>query len=121
MILVWLQGSLCIAGLMCSTYFPAFVTRAKPFLTFASLLDTCACVGASLASNSDTARSSIGAAVLVPVRPLVTQWRLLHTAIIFMCSRVPSGDSLQHKTCSSFWDGISHNLYVWHYLLPMAA
>ena len=67
--LIWLQGSLCIAGLMCSTYFPAFVTRAKPFLTFASLLDTCACVGASLASNSDTARSSLGAAVLVPVSP----------------------------------------------------
>ena len=59
--------ALGLAGLTCSTYFPAFVARSRPFLTFASLLDTCACVGASLASNSATARSAMGLAVLLPV------------------------------------------------------
>ncbi|CAL5219530.1 g1380 [Coccomyxa viridis] len=59
-----------LAGLTCSTYFPAFVARARPFLTFASVLDTCACVGASLASNSATARSAMGLAVLLPVAVL---------------------------------------------------
>lgn len=58
------------AGLTCSQYFPGFVVSAKPFLTLLSLLDTCACVGASLASNSATARSSTGLTVLVPVMHL---------------------------------------------------
>ncbi len=42
--------------------------RAQPLLAAASLADTCACVGASLASNIATARSPVGAVALLPVR-----------------------------------------------------
>ncbi len=42
--------------------------RLRPLLAPLSLLDTCACVGASLASNAAAARSSMGATVLLPVR-----------------------------------------------------
>ena len=55
------------AGLLCNQYLPKLVKRAKPFLVFASLLDTCACVGTSLSSNAEAARSLIGLQVLVPV------------------------------------------------------
>lgn len=41
--------------------------KLRPLLAPLSLLDTCACVGASLASNAAAARSSIGATVLLPV------------------------------------------------------
>jgi hypothetical protein len=44
------------------------VRRAQPLLAAASLADTCACVGASLASNIATARSPVGAVALLPVR-----------------------------------------------------
>ena len=56
------------AGLTCSTYFPGMVAGARPAFALLSLLDTCACVGASLASNSATARSAMGLTVLLPVR-----------------------------------------------------
>ncbi|KAL0026743.1 hypothetical protein WJX79_009671 [Trebouxia sp. C0005] len=53
-------------GLVCSTFLPSFVKRLRPLLAPLSLLDTCACVGASLASNAAAARSSMGATVLLP-------------------------------------------------------
>ena len=56
------------AGLLCNQYLPKLVNRAKPFIVFSSLLDTCACVGTSLSSNAEAARSLIGLQVLVPVR-----------------------------------------------------
>ena len=69
------------AGLTASTYLPELVASAKPFFTLFSLLDTCACVGASLASNSATARSALGLTALLPVRaaacPYPTLVRLL--------------------------------------------
>ncbi len=64
-----LANHMCLhTGLACSTYFPGAVAAGKPFFTFLSLLDTCACVGASLASNAATARSGMGLTVLLPVR-----------------------------------------------------
>ncbi|CAK0761118.1 hypothetical protein CVIRNUC_002830 [Coccomyxa viridis] len=96
-----------LAGLMCSTYFPAFVTRAKPFLTLASLLDTCACVGASLASNSDTARSSLGAAVLVPVA-------VLHIAAYYLGYRLAratvAAENVPLARCISLESGMQSSL-----------
>lgn len=61
-------ASRCHAGLACNQFAPGIVRRAQPFLAAASLTDTCACVGASLASNIATARSPVGATALVPVR-----------------------------------------------------
>lgn len=57
------------AGLVLSTWLPRVVEEARPFLASLALLDTSACVGASLASNSDAARSRLGATVLLPVGP----------------------------------------------------
>lgn len=51
---------------MCSTFLPGLVRRLKPLLAPLSLLDTCACVGASLSLNAAAARSSMGAMVLLP-------------------------------------------------------
>ena len=84
----------CLAGLTCSTYCPILVAKAKPFLTFASLLDTCACVGASLASNSETARSSIGLAVLAPVSSAPFH----HASLDIVCFSSPYVLGLQYDT-----------------------
>ncbi|KAL3152228.1 hypothetical protein ABBQ32_001310 [Trebouxia sp. C0010 RCD-2024] len=54
-------------GLVCSTFLPDLVQRLRPLLAPLSLLDTCACVGASLSLNAAAARSSMGATVLLPV------------------------------------------------------
>ncbi|KAL3142610.1 hypothetical protein ABBQ38_002924 [Trebouxia sp. C0009 RCD-2024] len=54
-------------GLVCSTFLPDLVKRLRPLLAPLSLLDTCACVGASLSLNAAAARSSMGATVLLPV------------------------------------------------------
>ena len=54
------------AGLVCSTFLPGLVRRLRPLLAPLSLLDTCACVGASLSLNAAAARSSVGAMVLLP-------------------------------------------------------
>eukprot|EP00884_Botryococcus_braunii_P014668 jgi/Botrbrau1/23201/Bobra.0041s0045.1 len=48
------------AGLALSTWVPKVVEEGRPYLASLALLDTCACVGASLASNSDAARSRLG-------------------------------------------------------------
>ncbi len=61
------RGSVMLAGLVCSTFLPGLVKRLRPLLAPLSLLDTCACVGASLSSNAAAARSSMGATVLLPV------------------------------------------------------
>ena len=62
----------CIrAGLLCSTFLPDLVKKLRPLLAPLSLLDTCACVGASLSSNAAAARSRMGATVLLPVRLLL--------------------------------------------------
>ncbi|KAL3142608.1 hypothetical protein ABBQ38_002924 [Trebouxia sp. C0009 RCD-2024] len=53
-------------GLVCSTFLPDLVKRLRPLLAPLSLLDTCACVGASLSLNAAAARSSMGATVLLP-------------------------------------------------------
>eukprot|EP00891_Asterochloris_glomerata_P005528 jgi/Astpho2/5528/Aster-02792 len=55
------------AGLLLSKYLPGLVRRLKPVLSAVALLDTCACVGASLSSNAAAARTRTGALVLVPV------------------------------------------------------
>ena len=65
-------GSFCLrAGLLCSTFLPQQVTASRPVISAAALLDTCSCVGASLASNATTARSWLGLKALMPVRPAV--------------------------------------------------
>ena len=58
------------AGLLCSRFLPRQVAGAHPVIAAASLLDTCACVGASLASNAASARSLLGLKVLLPVMVL---------------------------------------------------
>ncbi|KAK9797443.1 hypothetical protein WJX73_005772 [Symbiochloris irregularis] len=55
------------AGLACNRFVPGLVRQARPVLASASLVDTCACVGASLASNAAAARSPLGLKVLLPV------------------------------------------------------
>lgn len=61
-----IAGVLWHAGLVCSTFLPDLVKRLRPLLAPLSLLDTCACVGASLSLNAAAARSSMGATVLLP-------------------------------------------------------
>ena len=70
------------AGLMCSTFFPGFVKKLRPLLTPLSLLDTCACVGASLSSNADAARSTMGATVLLPVSALFAACLLINLSTL---------------------------------------
>lgn len=70
-------ASWCRAGLACNQFVPGIVRRAQPFLAAASLTDTCACVGASPASNIATARSPVGATALVPVRQRPLPWYVL--------------------------------------------
>lgn len=65
------EDSLSFAGLLCNRFVPQLVRLAKPFVVFASLLDTCSCVGASLSSNAEAARSLVGLQVLAPVEPVV--------------------------------------------------
>jgi len=55
------------AGVLCNRYVPEWVQLAKPYVVCASLLDTCACVGASLSSNAVAARSILGLQLLIPV------------------------------------------------------
>ncbi|KAK9831012.1 hypothetical protein WJX81_008474 [Elliptochloris bilobata] len=74
------------AGLACNRFAPGVVQGAQPLLAAASLVDTCACVGASLASNITTARSPDGALTLLPVA-------LLHTAAFAVGHRLASATS----------------------------
>lgn len=73
------------AGLVCSTFLPGLVRGLRPLLAPLSLLDTCACVGASLSLNAAAARSSLGAMVLLPAsipppsQPVVS----LHVAVTY--------------------------------------
>ncbi|CAL8467631.1 g7169 [Coccomyxa elongata] len=96
-----------LAGLTCSQYFPSFVLSAKPFLTFLSLLDTCACVGASLASNSATARSGTGLTVLAPVV-------VLHVAAYYFGYRLARStiakESIPLARCISLETGMQSSL-----------
>ena len=78
------------AGLTCSTYFPGLVASAKPFFTLFSLLDTCACVGASLASNSATARSAVGVTALLPVRAALRTPYHFHSPAVVMFVTLPA-------------------------------
>lgn len=66
-----------MAGLACNRFAPGVVRSTQPLLAAASLADTCACVGASLASNITIARSPVGARALLPVRSLSSHCRLL--------------------------------------------
>ncbi|EIE24614.1 SBF-domain-containing protein [Coccomyxa subellipsoidea C-169] len=78
-----------------------------PFLTFLSLLDTCACVGASLASNSATARSSTGLTVLLPVV-------VLHVAAYYFGFRLARStiakESIPLARCISLETGMQSSL-----------
>ena len=68
---------LAVAGLACNRFAPGVVRSTQPLLAAASLADTCACVGASLASNITIARSAVGARALLPVRSLSHLYCLL--------------------------------------------
>jgi hypothetical protein len=56
------------AGILCNRYLSDWVQLVRPYVVFASLLDTCACIGASLSSNAVAARSILGLQLLIPVR-----------------------------------------------------
>ncbi|KAK9816977.1 hypothetical protein WJX72_007732 [[Myrmecia] bisecta] len=94
-------------GLLCNRAVPRLVAAARPLLAFAALLDTCACVGASLASNATAARSATGAAVLLPVL-------LLHTAAFALGHKLARAtiakESVALARCISLETGMQSSL-----------
>lgn len=69
-----------VAGLLCNRFAPAAVTRARPLLATGSLLDTCVCVGGSLAPNGAATTSLLGLKVMLPVRP--TLFHILSRVVV---------------------------------------
>ncbi|DBB16249.1 TPA: hypothetical protein ACH3X3_014570 [Trebouxia sp. C0006] len=95
-------------GLVCSTFLPSFVKRLRPLLAPLSLLDTCACVGASLASNAAAARSSMGATVLLPVMV----FHSVAFAVGYLMARTasPGSDGVPIARCISLETGMQSSL-----------
>ncbi|DBA81651.1 TPA: hypothetical protein ACH3X1_007404 [Trebouxia sp. C0004] len=95
-------------GLVCSTFLPSLVKRLRPLLAPLSLLDTCACVGASLASNAAAARSSMGATVLFPVMV----FHSVAFAVGYLMARTtsPGSDGVPIARCISLETGMQSSL-----------
>lgn len=95
-------------GLLCSTFLPGLVKKLRPLLAPLSLLDTCACVGASLSSNAAAARSAMGAMVLLPV--LVFHSLAFVVGYAMTRAATVEADSIATSRCISLEIGMQSSL-----------